>query len=120
MSEKTRRDKTLKLIEDGEDDEVIRVLTGYQPSVIQMLRREAICNITKPDIEGTPLIRIWKCKATCSNISAKTSTNPILTVEISGMYTADMKRRANLYLWRGNSPIVDSVRMFGGRISALL
>lgn len=33
---------------------------------------------------------------------------------------ADMKRRANLYLWRGNSPIVDSVRMFGGRISALL
>lgn len=49
MSEKTRRDKTLKLIEDSEDDEVIRVLTGYQPSVIQMLRREAICNITKPD-----------------------------------------------------------------------
>lgn len=49
MSEKTRRDKTLKLIEDGEDDEVIRVLTGYQPSVIQTLRREAICNITKPD-----------------------------------------------------------------------
>lgn len=43
-----------------------------------------------------------------------------MTVEISGMYTADMKRRANLYLWRGNSPIVDSVRMFGGRISALL
>lgn len=42
-----------------------------------------------------------------------------MTVEISGMYTADMKRRANLYLWRGNSPIVDSVRMFGGRISAL-
>lgn len=49
MSEKTRRDKALKLIEDGEDDEVIRVLTGYHPSVIKMLRREAICNITKSD-----------------------------------------------------------------------
>lgn len=48
MSEKTRRDKALKLIEDGEDDEVIRVLTGYQPSVIQMLRREAICNTANP------------------------------------------------------------------------
>lgn len=29
MSEKTRREKALKLIADGEDDEVIRVLTGY-------------------------------------------------------------------------------------------
>ncbi len=33
-----------------------------------------------------------------------------MTVEISGMYTANMKRRANLYLWRGNIPIVDSVQ----------
>lgn len=31
-------------------------------------------------------------------------------VEISGMYTTSMKRRANLYLWRDNSPIVDSVQ----------
>lgn len=48
MSEKTRREKALKLIADGEDDEVIRVLTGYQKSVIQMLRQETVCNSTKP------------------------------------------------------------------------
>ena len=54
MSEKTRREKALKLIADGEDDEVIRVLTGYQKSVIQMLSQETVCNSTKPVKEAAP------------------------------------------------------------------
>lgn len=54
MSEKTRREKALRLIADGEDDEVIRVLTGYQKSVIQTLRRETVCNGTEPVKEDTP------------------------------------------------------------------
>lgn len=62
MSEKSIREKALKLIADGEDDEVIRILTGYPPAVIQTLRREAVCNMlesgkedsshTEPDIQG--------------------------------------------------------------------
>lgn len=31
-------------------------------------------------------------------------------VEISGMYTTNLNRKANLYLWRGNSPIVATVQ----------
>lgn len=42
MSERNRHDKAMQLIAEGEGDDAIRILTGYQPETIRMLRCETI------------------------------------------------------------------------------
>lgn len=47
MADRDRHDKAMRLIDEGCDDETIRVLTGYSPEVIGLLRREPIRHPSK-------------------------------------------------------------------------